>query len=360
MKNMILVIGTAALAAVSCSIEENKLEQPAAEGNRMTLSGTVTIGTKVSIGEKDGEVYPLLWSAGDIISINSKDASVSGAFVNEQAELFSETAGETSGLFQTYNPLSPAADMDVVITYPGNSVLYSEGTVTGTVPEKQTQLAPNSSIHVGNYSFAYDEIALKAGQTEDVNFALEQKTAYVKLVLSTSEYSDLNVVSAKLYSPGAQLSGKISYDLASGEPVYSDTKDYAGVTVANPAAFSEAQEFYFTALPCDLTGKDVYVVITMANETQTVTIPVGLEGRELKANCLNIIKVEDVKMSDNRFEWFDPVETRYLAGGWCYGDANTIFSETDGETFLSCCVSTFRISFKVLFEASGTGEGVIA
>lgn len=334
---MILVIGTAALAAVSCSIEENKLEQPAAEGNRMTLSGTVTIGTKVSIGEKDGEVYPLLWSAGDIISINSKDASVSGAFVNEQAELFSETAGETSGLFQTYNPLSPAADMDVVITYPGNSVLYSEGTVTGTVPEKQTQLAPNSSIHVGNYSFAYDEIALKAGQTEDVNFALEQKTAYVKLVLSTSEYSDLNVVSAKLYSPGAQLSGKISYDLASGEPVYSDTKDYAGVTVANPAAFSEAQEFYFTAIPCDLTGaEEVYVIVTMqdAAKTKTVEIPAKVEGGELRASCLSVITVSNISAETNEFDWYEPVETRYVAAfgdGWSYGPANCFVAYYDGD-----------------------------
>ena len=148
----------AAFWAASCSVEENNIGQPAMDGVRMTLSGTTTEtgNTKVSIGGKNGAVYPLLWSAGDIISINTVDANTSGAFINEQAELFSDTAGETSGLFQTYNELNPATDMDIVVTYPGNSVLYAEGTITGAVPEKQTQLAPSSSIHVGNYSFAYD------------------------------------------------------------------------------------------------------------------------------------------------------------------------------------------------------------
>ncbi len=331
-------MSVAAFLAVSCSVEESNIGQPAKDGVRMTLSGTTTEteNTKVSIGEKDGAVYPLLWGAGDIISINTVDANTSGAFINEQAELFSDSAGETSGLFQTYNELNPATDMDVVVTYPGNSVLYAEGTITGAVPEKQTQLAPSSSIHVGNYSFSYDEITLAAGQIEDVNFALEQKTAYVKLILSTSEYSDLNVVSAKLYAPGKQLSGNISCNLATGEMTYSDTKDYVGVTISNPSAFSEVQEFYFTALPCDLTGAETYVIVTMQDPagTMTVEIPAKVTGGVLRESCLSVITVSNISYDTNEFDWYEPVETRYVAAfgdGWSYGPANCFVAYYDGD-----------------------------
>ena len=334
MKHYIFAIGVAALAAASCSLEENKLEQPVQEGVRMTLSGNATIATKTSIGEKDGDIYPLLWATGDVITINSKDANASGAFINEQAELFSLFVGSPSGVFQTYNALSPAADMDVYITYPG-TVVYEEGTATASLPDLQTQLAPNSSIHVGNYSFAYDDITINAGQTEDVNFTLEQKTAFVKLVLSTSEYTSLNLVKARLYSPGAVLSGNISCNLATGKMTYTDTKDYVGATIDNPSAFSETQEVYFTALPCDLTSaEDVFVIVTMQDGTKTVEIPARIKGGELRESCLTVITVSGISESTNEFEWYEPVETRYVAAfgdGWSYGPANCFVAYYDGE-----------------------------
>ena len=75
MKRYIFAAGTAVLAVASCSIDENKLEQPYEEGTRITLSGQTSLDTKVSIGEKDGETYPLLWATGDVIRISTKGAA---------------------------------------------------------------------------------------------------------------------------------------------------------------------------------------------------------------------------------------------------------------------------------------------
>lgn len=194
MKRYIFAAGTAVLAVASCSIDENKLEQPCEEGTRITLSGQTSLDTKVSIGEKDGETYPLLWATGDVIRISTKGAAAAtdetpapaGIFSNEAAELFGESAGSTSGVFQTTNALNTDEAMDLVITYPGTAV-YSEGVLTSAIPVFQTQRSANSSIHVGNYALAYDnDVKLEAGQTEGVTFSLEQKTAFVKVIVSTS------------------------------------------------------------------------------------------------------------------------------------------------------------------------------
>lgn len=334
MKKYILAIGVTALAAASCSLEENKLEQPAAEGARMTLSGTTSVNTKISIGEKDGNIYPLLWATGDIITINSVDPNSANAIVDEQAELFNESAGEISGIFQTYNAVQPASDEDVIITYP-STAHYVEGKVTASVPDLQTQLVPSNSLHLGMSSVAYDMITIKAGQTEDVTFNLEQKTAFVKLVLSTSEYSSLNLVKARLYAPGYALSGDVSIDPSTGELTASGTKDYVGAKIDSPTAFSGTQEVYFTALPCDLTSaEDVFVIVTMQDDTKTVEIPARVKGGELKESCLSVITLGDISASTNEFDWYEPVETRYVAAfgeGWSYGPSNCFVTYYDGE-----------------------------
>ncbi len=78
--------------------------------------------------------------------------------------------------------------------------------------------------------------------------------------------------------------------------------------------------------PADLSGKEVYIVITLENDQQTVTIPILKEGKQLKANAVNTIAVNNLKLSDNSCEWYEPVETRLLAGGWAYGESNGLLN----------------------------------
>ena len=83
-------------------------------------------------------------------------------------------------------------------------------------------------------------------------------------------------------------------------------------------------------LPVNLTGKEVYVSVAMTDGTKNVTIPVKVDVKELKANAVNTITVANVSLADNRFAWYQPEETRYLAEGWAYGEANTFVTSADG------------------------------
>lgn len=328
---------SAALVAVSCSMEETKPEVPSAgHGTRLTLTGYTYPETKVSIGEKDGSKYPLLWGPGDAIAIYSKDVTtisgkegvkdtVIGTIIGEQAEVYSGSVGKSSGVFQTNNAFSVDKDQDIVITYPTSSVTYTDGKISGTLNALQEQRSANSSIHVGNNAFAFAETSLKAGQTEGVQFTLEQKTAFVKVILSTTEFSSLNLVSAKLYSPDSQLSGKMEYDLASKQMTVSETENSVGAKLRTPVPFSSAQTLYFTALPCDLTGKDVYLIVTMKDDKKTVTIPAKIKGGELRESCLSVITLDNISTSTNEFKWYDPVEVRDLLVAWAFGPQNTYY-----------------------------------
>jgi hypothetical protein len=336
MKKSLYTIGiAAALLAVSCSIEENKLEQPSAsQGTKLTLTGYTYPQTKVSIGEKDGDKYPLLWGDGDAIAIYSKDVTttsgedgdvITGTIAGEQAEVFSGSVGKSSGVFQTSNSFTVETDEDIVITYPAASLKYTDGKISGTLATMQEQRGANSSIHVGNNTFAFAETTLKAGQTEGTIFTLQQKTAFVKVILSTSEFSSLNLVGAKLYSPESQLSGKIEYDIASKQMTVTEAQNSVGVKFRSPVAFSGIQELYFTALPCNLTGKEVYLIVTMQDESRTVTIPAKINGGELKESCLSVIELSGISTSTNTFKWYDPVEVRDLVDAWAFGPQNTYY-----------------------------------
>ena len=67
MKTYILKYGMVLLAAAGCTaenIEESHVGTP--EGQTyMTLIGNTAVDTKLAIGDKDGDRYPLSWSAGD-------------------------------------------------------------------------------------------------------------------------------------------------------------------------------------------------------------------------------------------------------------------------------------------------------
>ena len=38
-----------------------------------------------------------------------------------------------------------------------------------------------------------------------------------------------------------------------------------------------------------------------------------------------------MKLSDNSCEWYEPVETRLLAGGWAYGESNCLLTNISTE-----------------------------
>ncbi|MGM9764571.1 MAG: hypothetical protein ACI3ZQ_11175 [Candidatus Cryptobacteroides sp.] len=363
MKKIIAILGIAAsMMAVSCMKEEIKVSGPeGAEGHKIQFVGATGADTKLSIGDKEGSAYNLLWNTGDVIGIFTTDvilteatedapAAYSGKIPGELAELFEEDNGKTSGMFQTYNTVKLDEAADLIVTYPGSSLVYSDKVVSGTVPAMQEQRRQNSSNDLGKYAVSYAKSSLEAGQTEGVKFNLEQQTAFVKLVLSTSSYSDLKLIGARLACKGEALSGQMKINTESGGVTYAGTADYVGVKYRTPVDFTGTHELYFTALPCDLTGKDCYVIVEMGNDSKTVTMPIKVNGGELRKSGLSVISVSGISETSNEFKWFEPEETRYVAAygqGWSYGPANT---------FVAYCAEDKDFGEAVTFDVKARGN----
>lgn len=83
--------------------------------------------------------------------------------------------------------------------------------------------------------------------------------------------------------------------------------------MTSTSALSSEQTLWLVTLPVDLTGKDVYVSVSMTDGKKNVTIPVKVNGGKILANTVNTITIKNVSKSDNKFAWYEPAETRMLA-----------------------------------------------
>jgi hypothetical protein len=72
------------------------------------------------------------------------------------------------------------------------------------------------------------------------------------------------------------------------------------------------------------------VVTLEGDDLSTVTIPIVKTAKELRANTVSVIAINDLKLSDNACEWYEPVETRLLVDGWAYGETNCIMTDITG------------------------------
>ena len=283
--------------------------------------------TKVSLGEKSGDKWPVLWAAGDRLGIISTSSET---FPNVYANLNSASVGKQSGVFILEDDAVVTEETPVVLYYPySNLTTFSEGYIKSYVPVEQKQSKPSNSDNLSKYAFAYDSQTIQPQQEEGeetvqppVKFALKHGTAYIRLVVSSSEFSSMKLMGASIYSEDATFTGDIKVNLSTGEATISEGKSCAVVTVENPETLSSAQELYLTVLPQDLTGKDVYVSVSMSDGAKNVTIPRKVAVGKILANAVNTIKVENVATSDNTFPWYQTVETRYLAEGYAYGPSN--------------------------------------
>ena len=66
MKNRLFAIGAMILMMTSCTQDElissDNGKEPATAGSCLTLVGLSSPQTRVSVGDKTGDVYPVLWS----------------------------------------------------------------------------------------------------------------------------------------------------------------------------------------------------------------------------------------------------------------------------------------------------------
>ena len=329
MKKTLYIAAVALLSVTAaCSLEEPLVEN--AKGKvQFTFSGETinTPATKIAVGEKDGNKWPVVWSEGDKIGIISVGSET---FPNVYANLNKSDAGKTEGIFILENETDITEQTPIVIYYPYSTLTsYSENLLNSYVPTEQKQAKPNDTQHISKYAFAYDTKTIEPAQVDGdatyqppVSFALNHGTAYLRLVISSSEFASLKLMGASIYSEGTAFTGDITVNVNTGAATIKDGKSSAVVTVENPEVLSKTQELWLTVLPQDLTGKDVYVSVAMSDGTKNVTIPRKVNIGEIKANAVNTLVIDNVATSDNTFAWYKTAETRYLAEAYAYGETN--------------------------------------
>ena len=95
MKKLFYLMSLCALAFVSCQKAELE-EVNASEGKyTYTLVGTASPDAKASVGDKEGNKWPMLWEAGDKLGVYSAD----GATLIGVAEIADEDAGKNVATF---------------------------------------------------------------------------------------------------------------------------------------------------------------------------------------------------------------------------------------------------------------------
>ena len=91
MKNRLFAIGAMILMMTSCTQDElissDNGKEPATAGSCLTLVGLSSPQTRVSIGDKTGDVYPVIWSEGDALGVFSRTA---GTDINNVQSLLSD------------------------------------------------------------------------------------------------------------------------------------------------------------------------------------------------------------------------------------------------------------------------------
>lgn len=295
MKKTIFAISFAAAAiiAASCNKEQPEVIQPVNSDEGITFVGEY-LTTKMTVGDKANGAYPLLWSDGDQLTITSTADNTKKGIATLQSG-----AGTKSGVFHMPATEGITIGTEVIVSY-GPEEVIADQVVNSAAARDVTGLLTAESAPI-------------TITDSNVPFSLTNTAAVAKVTVSSSAFASMKLKSVMIYSKGADLA---------------KDSDYAEVTFNNPATLSSAQEAFIVTKPV-VSATDFFVVATMVDDTQTITIPVKFEGKTLQAGKVNAIRLENLSLASNSCsQWYEPVETRNLLGGWAYGEANMFFVGT--------------------------------
>lgn len=323
------IITAVFLGIVSCSDTADNIEKDALNDNKksFTLIAGEDTSTKISVGDKNGDKYPILWVEEDALGLYS---STVGANITNERMGLTKGAGSNEGVFIASGIELAEGATNLFIYHPYNQygLEQENGNLKLKLNVDQIQSKPGNSEHIGKYGFSYDNVTVPAGE-DRASFYLKHPLAYIKFVVSTSELSSYKLQSVQLYDPSheARLSGSYVFNTSTQKITVDEASfnDNARVSIEKPEAMTNPQEVYMTTFAADLSGKDIYAVVTFVDDNgATVTIPKKIAGKALKSSTLNIITLNNISESDNTVPWFETHETRLLAGGWAYGESNTV------------------------------------
>ena len=194
MKKIFWITGLLVLL-VSCEKEQDVPEVVSGEETSTVIFSASLPETKVCLGEKDGDTYPTLWQAGDVIRVNGY-----------QSVALQENDGYSGTSYAEFS-ISGSLSAPYYSAYPASAVSnYSSGAATVTIPTQQTYVAGQHD------PAAY--LMLGSGNSPSLSF--NPQMALFKITPTAPAEGSLTVTSIRLEAIGGEkMSGAFTTDFSS-------------------------------------------------------------------------------------------------------------------------------------------------
>ncbi len=237
MRKLFVLAAAAALALVSCNVEQ-EVDAPVVPAGKTVVFSAELTHTRTALGDKNGSAYPVLWSAGDIVSVNGITSSpIDNSFAGTANAEF--TVEGVSAPYYAAVPSSAFFD-------------YSSGFATVNLPAEQTWAEGS-----------YDPAAyLLIGKSSTESIAFNPSVALFSL--TPVENNGLKFKSVKLQAldSNIQLAGEFVTDFETMSPGMSGT-DY--VTVSSVDGVPAGKPFILAFMPADFSTEGFRIIITDEN-----------------------------------------------------------------------------------------------
>ena len=293
------------LAAASCEKNET-LPDNNSEGKVVTLKASINNGeTRTSLGAKVDDIYPVLWSAWDAISVIQGSSSYT--FV-----LSEEGAGKTSGTFMYPSEQAPNFNPEENYTafYPASSVTVDNGTVKYNIPGTQ-MYAKNS--------FSSGAMPMAASSTGGTTFIFNNLFGVLKLQLkgaTAEKVTSIVITSSNALNGEAQLvSGaiKLLVETAEYKKVTLDCSADGGVALNQ----GTATDFHI-ALPAGAES-GLSLMIHTDKASYYKQMPVDDKNKVVAGSILKMPVLNTADMAP-----------AYIENGICYGGGIALPKSADG------------------------------
>ncbi|MBQ7269990.1 MAG: hypothetical protein IJS62_09130 [Bacteroidales bacterium] len=291
-----------ALAAIAAGCAKNVIQEPV-EGGTTVISATMAddpVEARTAIGEKTGTSYPIIWTAGDCISVNGcpSTALTEASISNNGKNATFEIEGLVSAPFTGVYPLSAVAS-------------YTDGAYKVTLPQVQ---------HYTAGSFDPAAAVMLASGSSSLSF--QNALAYLKV--KVTEGSDAATIkSMKLAAGnGEALSG--TFSAVFGETCsITATGSGSGVTLDCGDGVALGEELIL-AIPARTYAQGfVITVITTANKYQQVASSASFTAEAGKLYSTSFAYAEGGDYSSGIWTEEDLIAFLAAADGGVDGTYNT-------------------------------------
>ena len=288
MRNILGIFAAALviLAAVSC--EKNEvLPNNNTEGKVVTLKASINNGeTKTSLGDKDGDSYPVLWSEGDAIAV------IQGT--NVYRFTLKDGVGKTSAAFQceSANGFDPTQSYKAF--YPYSYVKKVESEIKYTIPTTQAYVANN-----------FDNGAMPmVAEGSEQGMTFTHLIGALKLQLKgTKKIKKIELVSSRDISGEIYISETDPYVTNKTSLSFKYPSNYKWVTLdcGEGVQLNEGSATDFIIAVCKHSNLEFFTIIVTDTENNRRVLRYGLKA-EITAGT--ILKMAPVT--------YDPQENEYI------------------------------------------------